>query len=205
VRPRHPDPLHEPDRTDERVDELLRRNAELKERALHLSEELVQMKAQLHQAQARIAAVSPIEEATGLLTVGEMEARAMVEIARASRYERELGLVMFELDPSLPPDAGRSRALAELCRLQCRAGDLAGRGDLGDIVVLLPETSLGGALVMASRILSLDAAHAGGHARAGCASWPRHGRALAAFLAAARGALRAARSAGDSSVPGIAA
>jgi PleD family two-component response regulator len=199
-----PRSLGDPGGTDERVGEIRRRNADLEERVLQLGEELVQMKAQLHQAQARFAAVSPTDEATGLMTVRELQGRALVEIARAIRYERELSLVVIELDASPAPDAARLRAFAELCHARCRAGDLAAIGETGDIVVLLPETSLHGAMVMASRILSFDAAHAGGSARAGCASWPRHGRELASVLAAARRALHAAPEPGDGDLRGIA-
>jgi GGDEF domain-containing protein len=199
VRARNPSFGLLPDPNDPQVLDLLRRNTELRERVLELSEELVQMKARLHQARAQIAAIAPTDEATGLMTFRELEARAQEEIARATRHERELSLVVFEVDAA-EGDRARLRGLAELCRAQCRIGDLAARGDQGDVVVLLPETSVEGARVMASRILAQGA---GGSARAGCAGWPRDGRSLAQVLAAARRALRAAGR--DPGAPGLAA
>jgi GGDEF domain-containing protein len=146
-----------------------------------LTERIVQLKGELAQALARVAALTTTDETTGLLTWHAFTDRANAEIARAARYHREIGLVL--LAPT-QPEVGIHR-LAEICRAQHRECDIAGLTERGEIVLLLPETSFQGALVMGQRVRA-RAAKGCDPPSMGCASWPQHGRTLTALIATAR-------------------
>jgi len=165
-------------------------SSRLEQRIRALTEQLVQVRGELRRAEERIAALATIDEATGLLNARAFRERAAVEADRATRYERPLALVLLE-----PDDPASLVALAELCRGQCRAVDAGGRADGGAIALLLPETALPGALVIAERVCAA-AARRGLHASAGCAAWPAEGGALSCLIDAARRALSVARADG---------
>jgi GGDEF domain-containing protein len=158
----------------------------LEDRVRTLTERVVQLKGELAQALARVAALTTIDHATGLLVWPAFAERARSEIARATRYQREIGLVVLETDGSL--NLGE---LSEICRCKYRECDLAGQTEAGEIALLLPETSLEGALVIAERILGQAIKSRGSAPKLGCAAWPRHGRTLSALLSSARNTLRA--------------
>jgi len=168
---------------DERSVDLQRQNSRLSQRVRTLTEHLTQIKGELAQAHARVVALTTTDDATGLLTWRGFAERAQTEIARAARYQREIGLVVFA---PAEPDA---RVLAEICRSQHRDSDLAGHTERGEIVLLLPETSLQGALVIAQRIRAQVAKARGGAVTMGCASYPQHGRTLSVLLSTARSAV----------------
>ena len=163
----------------------------LEDQVRTLTERIVQLKGELAQAVARAAALTIVDDTTGLFVWRAFVERARTEIARATRYQREIGVVLLSLADS---DATRTPLtlleLSEICRAKHRECDLAGQTDTGEIVLLLPETSLHGALVMGQRI-SAQATKSSGSARlnVGCAAWPQHGRTLTALLSAARTAL----------------
>jgi len=157
-------------------------DSRLEQQVRTLTERVVQLKGELAQALARVAALTTTDDTTGLYTWRAFAERAQAEIARAARYQREIGLVVFDA-------AAAARGLADICRAQHRDCDLAGVTETGEIVLLLPETSLHGALVIGQRIRA-RAAKGGGQAPAlGCAAWPQHGRTLAALVASARSSL----------------
>jgi len=156
----------------------------LEQQVRTLTERVVQLKGELAQALARVAALTVTDDQTGLYTWRAFAERAQAEIARAARYQREIGLVLFEAKPALG-----TRGLADLCRAQCRDCDVAGVTGSGEIVLLLPETSLDGALVIGQRIRARAAKGGGQSPALGCAAWPQHGRTLAAIVASARGSL----------------
>jgi GGDEF domain-containing protein len=81
--------------------------------------------------------------------------------------------------------------LSEICRSKYRECDLAGQSEAGEIALLLPETSLEGALVIAERIRAHAIKSRGSAPTLACAAWPRHGRTLTALLSSARNTLRA--------------
>jgi GGDEF domain-containing protein len=160
-------------------------NARLEQRVRTLTERIVQLRGELAQALARVAALTTTDDTTGLLTWRAFAERAHTEIARATRYQREIGLVVFAV-----AEPTRRRQLAEICRSQHRDCDVAGHTESGEIVLLLPETSVHGALVIAQRIRA-QVAKGGGVATAGCAAWPQHGRTLTALVSTARSAMSA--------------
>ncbi len=166
-------------------------SSRLEQRIRALTEQLVQARGELRRAEQRIAALATIDEATGLLNARAFRERALMEVDRATRYERPLALVLLEADDA--------KSLAELCRGQSRTVDAVGRAEGGAIALLLPETALPGALVIAERVCTM-AARRGVIASAGCAAWPAEGGALNRLFDAARQALSTARAGGGTRV-----
>jgi GGDEF domain-containing protein len=159
----------------------------LEDQVRTLTERIVQLKSELAQANARAAELTIIDDTTGLFVWRAFVDRARTEIARATRYQREIGLVVLSL---AEPGTSRLVELSEICRSKHRECDLAGQTETGEIALLLPETSLQGALVMGQRIRA-QSAKTGGLAsvKLGCAAWPKDGRTLTALLSSARNAL----------------
>jgi GGDEF domain-containing protein len=157
----------------------------LEDRVRTLTERVAQLKGELAQALARVAALTTIDHATGLLVWPAFAERARGEIARATRYQREMGLVVLATDGSLS-----LAELSEICRSKYRECDVAGHTDAGEIALLLPETSLEGAFVIGERIRAQAIKSRGSAPTLGCAAWPRHGRTLTALLSSARNPLR---------------
>jgi len=151
-----------------------------------LTERIVQLKAELAVALQRVAALTTIDDTTGLHTWRAFVERAHTEIARAARYQREIGLVVFA------SDANDMRALADICRSQHRECDIAGLTEAREIVLLLPETSLHGTFVIGQRIWARAAKGRDAPPKMGCAAWPQQGRTLPALLSTARRALTVA-------------
>ena len=173
-------------------------SSRLEQRIRALTEQLVQVRGELRRAEERIAALTTTDEATGLLNARAFLERALLEVERASRYDRPLALVLLE-----PEEPASLPALTEICRTQRRHVDLAGRGDGGEIALLLPETALPGALVIAERICTL-ARRRSVPASAGCAALRVHGRTASRLVAAARQALSMARAGGGACVRSVA-
>lgn len=163
-------------------------SARLEQQVRSLTERLVQSQGELRRAEERIAALTTVDEETGALNPRAFHERAVTEIERASRYHRDLALVLVQ-----PDDGTARRRLADLARTQLRASDLVGCTDAGELALLLPETGRPGALVIADRICVL-AGRGGFPARAGCAGWPADGRFFGQLIAAARSALSMAAS-----------
>jgi diguanylate cyclase (GGDEF)-like protein len=108
------------------------------------------------EALERQAATDPL---TGLPNHRTFHERLGVEIARATRYDRELSVVVFDLDEfkrvndELGHPAGDA-VLAEAARRlagQARTGELVGRVGGEEFAWLMPETDGGAALVAAER------------------------------------------------------
>src|SRR6185503_2954960 len=70
-------------------------SSRLEQRIRALTEQLVQVRGELRRAEEQIAALRTIDEATGLLNARAFLERALVEVDRASRYERPLALVLL--------------------------------------------------------------------------------------------------------------
>lgn len=169
-------------------------SSRLEQRIRSLTEQLVRVRSELRSAEDRIAALTTVDPATGLLNPRTFHERAVVEVERASRYERALGLVLLQ-----PDEPESLAALAELWRARCRTADAAGHADGGAIALLLPETALPGALVVAERICAV-ARLDGVSVSAGCAALPVHGVSIGRLIAAARQALAIARAGGGARV-----
>jgi diguanylate cyclase (GGDEF)-like protein len=158
---------------------------------------------------------------TGLMKETSWSGAAVVELLRATRAGRDSGLLLLDLDHfakvnDLHGDlVGDNilRAVAATLRAEVRAGDLIGRLDSEEFVVLLPGTGKFDALAIAERIRcriaattvsvaaasgteSTESRFVGATVSIGVSAHPRDGAALPLLLDAAGSALREAKAAG---------
>ena len=97
---------------------------------------------------------------TGIMNRRHMEQQIHVEIARAARHDSKLSLILFDLDhfKVVNDTYGHEKgdeALKRTARLASetvRSTDLIGRWGGEEFVVLLPETEMDGAMVVAEKI-----------------------------------------------------
>lgn len=97
---------------------------------------------------------------TGLANHGHFWSVLEVEFERARRYERELSLVMVDVDRfkefnDTHGHTGGDEALMWIARLikeRCRSSDLAARYGGDEFAVVLPETSRSGAMAFGEKI-----------------------------------------------------
>src|SRR5262249_23005165 len=97
---------------------------------------------------------------TGLANHRFFQATLAVELGRAQRYERTLSLLMIDLDflKSVNDQFGHPsgdlviRSFADTIRTTCREIDFAARYGGEEFTVILPDTSLPGAVQVADRI-----------------------------------------------------
>jgi diguanylate cyclase (GGDEF)-like protein len=105
----------------------------------------------------RLATIDPLTEIANRR--GFIE-RFEIERARAARSRRPLSLLMFDVDhfknvnDTYGHDGGDAvlRAMADCFRQAMRASDVAGRLGGEEFVILLPETDLSGAQLLAERL-----------------------------------------------------
>ena len=103
-----------------------------------------------------------IEPKTGLYNLRHFEAAMGQELGRASRFDRPIALLMIDVDHlrelnSTHGHVAGDRALvavADALRRATREYDVAARFGCDEFCVLLPETDLDGALVVAERVRS---------------------------------------------------
>jgi diguanylate cyclase (GGDEF)-like protein len=125
---------------------------------LHLR--LRRLQVELREKNATLERLSTTDPVTGLRTrrwVGEFLA---FEILRARRYRNPLSLLMADLDHFKRVNdthghrAGDTvlRALSDVMRSTLRSTDLVGRYGGEEFLVVLPQTDLAGALVLAERV-----------------------------------------------------
>ena len=104
--------------------------------------------------------IASTDHLTGALLRRAWSARAAVEFARARRYSRPLALAMFDLDTfkRINDVHGHAagdlviRHIAELCMASIRQSDVFGRMGGEEFVLLMPETSVAEAMIVADRI-----------------------------------------------------
>ena len=108
------------------------------------------------------APMSLLDGDSGAFSAQYLAQRLPTEIARATRYERDLSVLVVSCD------AAESRAVAARItarmREHCRETDLIARADHTHFVVLLPETPSDGAATLGSRV-SATLASEGLHVR----------------------------------------
>jgi diguanylate cyclase (GGDEF)-like protein len=115
---------------------------------------------QLGEALAIIAEQSVRDALTGTYNRRKMDEQLVTELARAERHERPLSLLMFDIDhfkrvnDSLGHPAGDEviRHVAKIGADGLRKSDFIGRYGGEEFVVILPEISIAGAMVVAERI-----------------------------------------------------
>jgi diguanylate cyclase (GGDEF)-like protein len=126
---------------------------------------------------------------------------AVHEMTRARRYERPLSLLLIGIEDwsSLVAERGRKTAFDQLSKLATRVRrvlrdvDAIGLGGDGRLVVLLPETPLDGAQVVAVRIQQAALEDVGLKTRIGAAVFPDDAVTVEALLQEADAALDLAR------------
>lgn len=105
----------------------------------------------------RAAQADPL---TGLLNHAASFARLDVEVKRAVRYQHQLAICLLDLDKFALVNANHGHAAgdavliqaAKLLRGNVRDVDLVGRWGGDEMIVILPEQALAGALVVAERL-----------------------------------------------------
>ncbi|MGD2153157.1 MAG: diguanylate cyclase [Gemmatimonadales bacterium] len=111
-----------------------------------------------HQEQLEILAKT--DELTGCLSRRYLMERLENELERAARYERLLGVVMFDIDDfkQLNDTHGHTtgdaalRSIGEVLRRSLRTADFVGRYGGDEFLLVLPETSAHGTHQLAERI-----------------------------------------------------
>lgn len=154
-------------------------------------------------AERRQAAASPAE---GRLPAGVADERlldrlAVHEMTRARRYEHPLTLLLVDIDgwSALAADRGKRSAseqwsvLAVRIRRLLRDVDAIGLHGENQLAILLPETPLDGALVVAGRIEEAAREDIGVSVRVGAAVFPEDAVSVDGLLHEAEAALEMAR------------
>jgi DNA-binding NtrC family response regulator len=133
-----------------------------------------------------IATASTSRQARPIATIGELEDRLAVEVDRALRYHRSLGLVMLRLEG--PSD----RVLAHVDALagQLRKMDLLAEYGPDEIAILLPESGAAQVAAVAQRACAAGQELT---ATAGAASLPDDAGHGGELISVARDRLRGAR------------
>jgi len=156
---------------------------------------------------------SILDPLTGLFNRRYMEETLELELARAARGERAIGIILLDLDHFKPlndscgHDAGDAllRELAGVLKSRVRDGDIACRYGGEEFVLILPEASLELARRRAEELREevkrLRVSHRGRvigpiTVSVGVAAFPDHGKNSAALLHAADAALYRAKAEG---------
>jgi len=156
---------------------------------------------------------SILDPLTGLFNRRYMEETLELELARAARGERAIGIILLDLDHFKPlndswgHDAGDAllRELAGVLKSRVRDGDIACRYGGEEFVLILPEASLELARRRAEELREevkrLHVSHRGRvigpiTVSLGVAAFPEHGKNSAALLHAADAALYRAKAEG---------
>jgi len=172
---------------------------------------------------ARRREQTELDPKTGLMKETAWSEAAVVELLRARRAQCDSGLLLLDLDHFAHVNDRHGnlvgdnilRAVAATLRAEVRAGDLIGRLDSEEFVVLLPGTGKFDALAIAERIRCRIAAttvsvatsgtpdtsgtesrFVGATVSIGVSAHPRDGATLPLLLDAAGNALREAKAAG---------
>lgn len=104
--------------------------------------------------------LATIDSLTGAMTRRAFEHDAAQEIARATRYKRDLGCVMIDIDhfKAINDRHGHAagdlalQTVVDICKKELRTIDMIGRLGGEEFAVMLPETKLSGARTTAERL-----------------------------------------------------
>ena len=123
-------------------------------------ERIVRAQKELRRQNDALRKLAREDKLTGLCTRNYFEERAASELLRARRYARPLSLALADLDgfKQVNDCYGHARGDAVLERVggvllrQCRVADIAARHGGEEFALLLPETTIAGALKTAERV-----------------------------------------------------
>lgn len=110
--------------------------------------------------QRQLERLATTDSLTGALNRGRFMARAAEEVARANRHGRALSILMLDIDffkrindtYGHPTGDEAIRSLVRTCRSLVRTSDVLGRLGGEEFALLLPETPLPGAVLLAERL-----------------------------------------------------
>lgn len=110
--------------------------------------------------QEQLEALAKTDELTGCLSRRYLMERLENELERAARYNRLLGLVMFDIDDfkNLNDTHGHTtgdaalRSIGEVLQRSLRTADFVGRYGGDEFLLVLPETNIAGTHQLAERI-----------------------------------------------------
>ena len=181
------------------------RTAELEDTVAHLQQALADAEG-LRRELREQAIRDPL---TGLFNRRYLEETLDREVARATRAQSTLGVVMLDLDKfkllndTFGHTAGDAalREVGHLLRENVRASDVACRYGGDEFVVVMPDTNLENASRKAHALLGLfKRAPSGLESSMGVVAFPSHGRVGADLLKAADAALYRAKQVGGNRV-----
>ncbi len=161
--------------------------------------------ADIHEALRKMRLLSDTDEDTGLLTPGAFVALLDREVERGTRYERPFSVLTLEVGAL----AGRDRVwhrdstlrltrhVTDLLRGELRSSDVVAKMNDDEFAILLTETDLASALLVAQRLRTVLAANPWRSrnrttslaARLGVGAYPDHGRGAEELLARAEKAM----------------
>ncbi|GLR62666.1 GGDEF domain-containing protein [Marinospirillum insulare] len=101
-----------------------------------------------------------LDKVTGFFNRRHLTQRLNAEVSRARATKKPLALLLVELNqyPEIQKELGQLladnfiREASKLCKLNCRTGDEAYRYDEQTLLLLIPNTTINGALVLRSRL-----------------------------------------------------
>ena len=139
----------------------------VKEYQARLAEQIATHQQELDELSRQLQQSASIDDLTGLFTARVFREVLLREVQRARRYRRLLALIVFDVDDyrRLVDDAGAregERVLKELAQIvpgRVREVDIMCRLDVDEFAVILPETPIQRAVMVAERIRSAAAAH----------------------------------------------
>jgi diguanylate cyclase (GGDEF)-like protein len=165
--------------------------------------------------------LAAIDSLTGAMTGRSFALEASKEVARARRFGRNIGCIMFDLDhfkrvnDSYGHAAGDQvlRAVSTICANELRGVDVFGRVGGEEFAIVLPETTMEGATATAERLrqkFSESPVVFAGHeipvtASFGVTAYSTLDSDFAATVRRADGALYAAKAAGRNQVAAVGA
>ena len=121
----------------------------------------------INEAQQKLMTLASIDDLTQLYNRRYFFERFNQEVERSKRYQRPLSCIIMDIDffkhvnDSYGHLAG-DRVLvdiAQIVRKNCRQSDLAGRYGGEEFIILLPETEMAGAIIIAERIREMIEQH----------------------------------------------
>ena len=120
----------------------------------------IRLSQQLAEAQEQLRILATVDDLTQAFNRRHLLTLAQLEWERAERYQRELSLAILDIDhfKHINDSYGHQlgdrvlRQISQLCQSELRGSDLLGRYGGEEFLLLLPETGMQEAVIVAERI-----------------------------------------------------